>query len=431
MNLAARSYTIVLFIALLGVAGQWAGAEFAALWRYPAAAWILGLIYEGLRARNSQHSIKLVADKRAPLGRPLQVSLEINNPSFRSLQVETMPDLPADLATRREISHWHIPANSKERQSFSVTPQRLGKIDWQTLYTRSLGHLQLAWWNRHVALKKSLQVEPDHLLSEERRSGTQQQGDINQRITGSGHELLGLRDYHPGDPLRAIDWKATARSGKHTVRLFSEEQHLELMLCIDVGRASGLQADNLTRLHHYANIAARLAEKAVINGDHVGLVIYADKVLVDLPPARGLYAMQQIRKRLEQIKTIPRESNPLNAALRVRELVRQRSLVILFGDIDENTAAQQLLRATKLLMPKHLPLLAGINDREIDALYSEQASEWLDPHYAFAASESKHAKHKTVMQLQRLGAHVLEAYPEYLDKRLLHYYDDLRERRSV
>lgn len=431
MNLASRSYSITFFIVLLGIVGQWSGEALSHLWRYPAALWILGLIYEGLLARLSVHHIKLITDQRAALGKPLPVSIEIDNPTSRVLEVETMPDFPSDLSVQRKISYWSIKAGSSSSQAMYVTPQRLGKINWHRLYTRSLGRLRLAWWNRRIDLNSSLTVEPDHLLADERRNGTQQQGDINQRVTGTGHELLGLREYQQGDPLRAIDWKATARSGKRTVRLFTEEQHLELMLCIDVGRTSGLQADNLTRLHHYANIAARLAEKAILNGDHVGLIIYADNVRVALPPARGLPAIQQIRQQLEKLETIQRESNPLNAALRVRQLVRQRSLVIIFGDIDENTAAEQLLRATQLLTPKHLPLLAGINDREIDALYKEPASDWLDPHYAFATSQSAHARHKTVMQLHRLGAHVLTTFPEYLDKRLLHYYEDLRIRRRV
>jgi len=431
MNLASRSYFTILIIALLGIVGQWVGNELVNLWRYPAAVFILALIYEGLMARLSLHSINLIAEPHAPLGKALSIKFEINNPSTNPLEIETMPDFDVELNYQRKISHTVVAAKSNHLLTMTVIPQRLGIINWHRLYTRSLGKLKLAWWNRRINFDKQLKVEPDHLQSDERRSGTQHQGDINQRVTGSGHDLIGLREYQQGDPLRAIDWKASARSGKQTVRLFSEEQHLELMLCIDVGRTSGLQADNLTRLHHYANVSARLAEKAIINGDHVGLVIYADQVLVALAPARGPAAMRQIRKQLEKLSTYQRESNPLNAALRVRELVRQRSLVVMFGDIDENTAAQQLLRATQLLTPKHLPLLAGINDREINALYSNQASDWLDPYYAFAASETTNARRKTVMQLQRLGAHVLTTFPEYLDKKLLHYYEDLRHRRSV
>lgn len=431
MNLASRSYVILACIALLGIVGQWSGELFSHLWRYPAAVWILGLVYEGLAARLSLHNISLVAEKQAALGKPLPINIMIDNPSTRTLDVEIMPDFDIDLAYQRHIIYCSVKPTMQFQYNLCVTPQRLGKINWQQLYTRSLGKLKLAWWNRRIDLKGSLNVEPDHLQADERRSGTQQQGDINQRVTGSGHELIGLREYQQGDPLKAIDWKATARSGKPIIRLFTEEQHLELMLCIDVGRSSSVQAGHLSRLHHYANIAARLAEKAIINGDHVGLVIYADNVLIALPPARGLSAMQKIREQLEKLSSHPRESNPLNAALRVSELVRQRSLVIMFGDIDETTAAQQLLRATQLLTPKHLPLLAGINDREITDLYTKPAQQWLDPYYAFAAQQSEQARHKTVMQLQRLGAHVLTSFPEYLDKRVLNYYQELRERRSV
>jgi len=431
MSLAARSYFILALIALLGIVGQWAGAELAPLWRYPAAVWLVAIVYEGLRARLLMSRVQLVAPERAALGRTLSGEIRIGNPSSQTIKIETMPDLPAELTTLRTISHWRINAGEEQGRPLKVLPQRLGECHWQHLYTRTLGKLGLAWWNRRVDLPDTLKVEPDRLQGDERRIGTQQCGDINRNVSGTGHELLGMRDYHPGDPLKAIDWKATARSGKHTVRIFSEEQHLELMLCIDVGRTSGMQAGNLTRLNHYANIAARLAEKAILNGDHIGIVVFADKVLADVAPGRGVAALHQVRKVLERLQTVPRESNPLNAALRVRQLVRQRSLVVMFGEIDETTAARQLLRATQLLTPKHLPLLASTHDREIEKLYTETANDWLDPYHAFAARESRHARQKTNLQLQRLGAHIVETYPEHLDQRLLHYYDELRERHSV
>ena len=51
MSLSLRSYIIAALVALLGISGQWAGGDIAGLWRYPAAALVLGLLYEALKLR--------------------------------------------------------------------------------------------------------------------------------------------------------------------------------------------------------------------------------------------------------------------------------------------------------------------------------------------------------------------------------------------
>jgi uncharacterized protein (DUF58 family) len=228
-----------------------------------------------------------------------------------------------------------------------------------------------------------------------------------------------------------MDWKATARSGRHTVRVFTEEQHLELMLLIDTGRTSSLQTGPLTRLNHYANCAARLAEIALSHGDQVGMVAFAEKPVHVLPPVKGSGALLHLRRALERLRPVLCDSNPLAAALLTRKLMQRRSLVVLFTEMDENEDASQLVKATALLAPKHLPLVAGILDEEILALQRNQARHWLDPFYAFAASETLQASEGAALRLQRMGAYVTLASPSQLDGRVMRFYRDLRNRRQV
>ena len=67
----------------------------------------------------------------------------------------------------------------------------------------------------------------------------------------------------------------------------------------------------------------------------------------------------RIRQMLTASKLVQAESNPLNAALRIRSLVRHRSLIVMLTDLDDATVAGQLASAARLLLPKHLPLIAG------------------------------------------------------------------------
>ena len=124
------------------------------------------------------------------------------------------------------------------------------------------------------------------------------------RVIGPGAQVEQLRDYRPGDPLRVIDWRATARRRQLVSRDFAEDQHLDVMLALDVGRASRIQCGELDRLGHYVNAAARLAQHVVAQEDRIGLVLFGDQ------PLRVAAAHPRPRRRDARARTAVRKCNP-------------------------------------------------------------------------------------------------------------------------
>lgn len=431
MSLTARAYAIILIITLLGISGQWWGEPLQSVWRYPTSALLFALVYEGLRTRARRREVELRIPKRVYLGQPFEAHWRISNPDPRVLSIEIQALAPPGMWAESEPRAYRVAAHTWHDAPMHVVPRQLGPARWKSLPTRVLGVLGLAWWNRAMPINHDTETVPDRLRDLEQSKATWQTGNKRRPLSGAGNELLSLREYRPGDPLRAIDWKASARSGDMTVRVFSEEQHLELMLVIDAGRTSGLQAGSLTRLHHFANVTARLAQRAMHNEDHLGVVVFADKVLHGIAPRRGLPALHAVREILAGLRTQPRESNPLAAVLEVRRLVRHRGLVVLLTDIDESKAASQLVKASRLLTPKHLPLIADLLDEDIRDMPLASSQDWIAPYNALAALEHQNAARATVGQLRRQGCHVVQATPAHLDDRLLGYYEDLRRRHSV
>ena len=431
MHLTGLTYTIAAFVALVGIFGQWYGEGWEEIWQMSAAALCAVIALEGHLARRVLPTIVRKVATRAALGESLTGELVVNNPTSRPLRIEMQQVYSDGVMGNEATSRLSIPAGDTAVRPFTITPQDLGRVEWQALYTRSLGRFGLAWWPRKITLPGTLDVVPARLRNRERPLEVRKGGSLPRLMLGTGNELHGLRDYRPGDPLRAMDWKATARSGRDTVRVFSEEQQLELMVLIDAGRSSSLQTGSLTRLNHYANCAARLAEKALNQGDRVGMVAFAEKPTQVVPPVKGSRALLHLRTALERLRPVPCDSNPLSAVLLTRKLMQRRSLVVLFTEIDENEDASQLVKATALLAPKHLPLIAGILDEEILSLQRHQAVHWLDPFYAFAASETLQASGGAALRLQRMGAFVTLAGPSQLDGKVMRFYRELRHRRQI
>ena len=89
------------------------------------------------------------------------------------------------------------------------------------------------------------------------------------------------------------------------------------------------------------------------------------------------------------------------------------------------------MRAVKLLMPKHLPLIATLEDEEIKTLATSHAKAWLEPHYTLAAQEFEHSRQEAIATLKNQGAHVVSAVPDKLDRAVLNRYESLRGQRRI
>lgn len=431
MHISLRGYLLILLVTMLGIIGQWSAEPLQHLWRYPAAALILALLYEAIYARRKGFSLQRELPPHAALGRQAKGVLTVYNSGPLPLKLQLHQPLPPDAQGEQPIYDMAIAAHGKQSKTFLFFPQSLAELTWDTVYTRVQGFFGLAWWNRTLPLTSRLAVEPDYLHRDERNIGIKKTGDYHKLRAGTGSELLFLRNYRPGDPIKAIDWKATARSGKHMVRVFTEEQHLTIVFAIDAGRSSSIQTGRLSRYHHYVNICARLAEKAVAHNDLIGLVIYAEKPLLSLPPARGRPALLRLRQALQTTTPSPRESNPLAAAGELQRWLRHRSLVVLLTDLDVSDVSSQIVNTAKLLSPKHLPLLASLEDEQMNALRDAPAENPVDPYNALAAMEISHRIRSAILRLQRLGACVVRDSADRLDDSVLRFYEQLRQRKRI
>jgi len=431
MHLARRAYLLIFLTAVLAVGAIWSeDAGVAGLWRIPLALLFLGLTAESWYLRGVSLEARLDTAARAFLGRPQPAAVTLANGAARPLTLEYAPTLPPGCEPLADVRRLTAPGRGAVRDPFTLMPVRLGPQSWPQLPARVLGPLRLAWWTRALEVRERIVIAPDTLrtpLTPRRLP----RGVRPRRVAGAGAELHQLRAYVPGDPLSRIDWKATARAGTLVTREFSEDQHLDILVAIDAGRFSRVRAGSLDRFGVYANLAARFAELATHNDDRVGLVVYADRVLRACAPARGLTGMMRVRRTLEQLSVQAAESDPTAAAIRIRGMLRHRSLVVLLTDLDDASVAGQMTRAVRLLCPPHLAVVAGVRSPDIAALAAHEARAWEDPWVALAATEHEARVAAQRAQLARLGVRTVTASAGRLEAALFTEYEALRRSRRV
>jgi uncharacterized protein (DUF58 family) len=432
MSLAQRAYILLVLCAVLAVAGLWSvDPALQGLWRLPAALLLAGVALESAFMRRTVLRADMETATRAFLGRPQVASFTFENGGSRALQIEYAPVVPLGFEGPTEPRFIRVGGDSVARDGLALLPVRLGAQSWPAMPLRILGRFGLVWWAGKRPIDRRIFVAPDTLHAVGPRPRGAPAGLRPRRVSGAGAELHQLRAYVPGDPPARIDWKATARTGELVSREFSEDQHLDVLVAIDAGRASRVRAGRLDRLGLYANIAARFAERVTPNDDRVGLLVFSDRPLAACTPGRGHRAVMRIRRALEQLTPDAGESEPLGAALRIRVMLKRRSLVVLLTDLEDVTAAEALARAVRLLSPPHLAVVAGVSSPEIGELATGMARGWRDPWVALAAQEHEsHAAGRRAL-LRRLGAPVIAARADILEQAVLNEYESLRRARRI
>lgn len=103
---------------------------------------------------------------------------------------------------------------------------------------------------------------------------------------GGGSELLDLRDYIPGDPPKMIAWKPSARRDKLFTKEFESEVPVRCTLFVDASEGTRLGAKR-TKISRLVNLAAGVAEAAVADRDHAGLVVFDEHESQVMRPKRS------------------------------------------------------------------------------------------------------------------------------------------------
>ena len=430
MSLKRNALLLILLTGLLAILGEWSPVLSRA-WCLPAALLLLGLAYERVMVGRCALNVQLLAPERWPLGRPVEMRYVLEQNARANVPIELLLSAPDEFSAEPRVETLRLARALAGMVVLACAARRLGSYSWPSPVLRVGGPFGLAWWSRRTQVACTVTVVPDMIDRVEQAAGTRHSGGERTRSAGAGAEILQLRDYRRGDPLRIVDWKASARRRRLISRDMSEDQHLEVIVAVDAGRASGLGAGEIDRLGLSINIASRLAQRAVALDDAVGVLVFASQPLAALAPARGDAAVIRIRELLGACRVQPTESNPVLAALKIRAMVQRRSLVVILTDLEDASAGEQLVEAVKLLAPKHFTFVAGFESARIEGLARAAVGEPLGAYRALAAVEYQNTLAASVRALRSLGAAALTARPEHLDRAVFEAYAQFRERRQV
>ncbi len=170
-----------------------------------------------------------------------------------------------------------------------------------------------------------------------------------------------------------------------------------------------------------SHIAAR-------GGDQVGLVTFDQEVRSYVAPLSGARAMQEILRSSYAIHPRLVATDFERGLSWISTRVRKRTLIVLFTSVTDHTAADELVRMTRRLSPRHLVVIVVFRDAEVDALAECVGTNPLDDYTAGAAAELLTWRESVLKRLRGAGVIVIDVRAGQLTTRLVNTYLDVKAR---
>ena len=184
----------------------------------------------------------------------------------------------------------------------------------------------------HEILKKVREIE----IRTKRLVTDTLAGQYHSVFKGRGMNFDAVREYVPGDEVRAIDWNVTARAGRPFVKKFVEERELTLLLMVDVSASGDFGSGMQSKRELAAEIASVLAFSAVKNSDKVGLLLFTDKVELFVPPRKGRRHVLRIVREVLAFEPTNRGTDLVHALNFVNDGIERRAIIFLLSDFQTN-----------------------------------------------------------------------------------------------
>ncbi|MDX1945623.1 MAG: DUF58 domain-containing protein, partial [Pirellulaceae bacterium] len=248
------------------------------------------------------------------------------------------------------------------------------------------------------------------------------------RKIGLENDFERLRDYTPDDNYKFLDWRASARRRKLTVKDFQTSQSQRIIFLLDCGRLMTNEAAGLSLLDHSLNAMLMLSYVALRQGDSVGMIAFADRILSFVPPRGGMNQMNQLlHASFDRFPELV-ESRYDEAFLYLATHCKKRSLVVLISNVIDEVNAHQIESYLGTLVGRHLPLGVLLRDHRLfDAADLEPASDE-QLYRAAAAAEILTWRHQVLRDLEHHGVLSLDVFPEDMTAPLVNSYLEIKAR---
>ena len=157
-------------------------------------------------------------------------------------------------------------------------------------------------------------------------------GEYRSAFRGRGLEFHQIRAYLPGDDVRFIDWRVTARRATLFVKQFVEERELTVLLVLDVSASQSFGTVGRSVRDFATEVAGVIGYAAALSNDRVGALAFSDRLEYSLPPRKGVRHVLRLLHDLIALRPLGRGTDLPQALDYAGRLLRRGSVIVVVSD---------------------------------------------------------------------------------------------------
>lgn len=351
----------------------------------------------------------------------------------RAVDLLVRDEVPTEYVISKLFMQGSLAPGETVRLDYTVKPLRRGDYNFGGCWLRYTGVLGLIMRQRRYPLDAPVKVYPNLLEVRKyellaRKDQLFEIGLKNARRIGGGTEFERLRDYEQDDDYRRINWPATARMHKPITTEYQPERSQSVIVMLDAGRLMTAPLGPLSKLDYAINTTLLLTYVAILRGDRVGLLTFADNIMGYWEPGKGRKQFLTLLDALYKVQAQQVEPDYMRVSAFLSARHSKRSLVVLFTDILDSDQASNMVRGFGRLAPRHLPLAVTMADSEVLKMARRLPGDTQQMYEKIVAQNLLDDRASALESLQRLGAMTLDVPADKLTISVVNKYLELKAR---
>lgn len=365
-----------------------------------------------------------------------KVEWDLWNHGAFTLNIHFLDELPDQFADKREWLDVKLQPGEQLNHERNFRPVERGVYTFGNIIFLLRSPLQLVIRRFIETEKQDVKVYPAFL--DVRRYSLMAYSDTrsepgNRSIRRIGHsmEFEQIKEYVPGDDVRAVNWKATARKGQLMMNHYTDEKAQQIYCVIDKGRVMKTPFDGMTLMDYAINTTLMLSRVALLKQDKAGVISFSSKRGSIVAADRKASQMNTILESLYREQTTFGESDFERLYIELKKNVPQRSLIVLFTNFESRAGLERQMPYLKSITARHLLLVVFFENTELASFIDKPVASVEDIYRQTIARQFAMEKRLMVREMQQYGILSVLAEPSAITVQAVNKYLELKHRQVI
>lgn len=352
------------------------------------------------------------------------------------VSLRIIDELPYQLQ-RRDFEKWMflLPNETKEI-TYAIAPNKRGVYEFFDINIYVSTVLRLV--ERRITIKANQKVAVYPSILQMKKYELQVfsktavfQGIKKIRRLGNNNEFEQIKNYVQGDDQRSVNWKATSRKGELMVNQYQDERSQQVYCVIDKSRSMRMPFNDLTLLDHSINASLVLSNIILRKGDKAGVVTFSDKLGSRVSAESSSTQLRRIMDVLYNQKTKFMEANYERLYFGLRNVIKGRSMVLLFTNFESMYALKRNLPLLRRINQQHLLVVVFFENSELEKTSKLKSTHVKDIYVKTIAGKFALEKEHIAFELRKYGIQSILTKPENLSVDTINKYLELKSRGMI